>query len=85
MQLKLKKAAQQQPGVKKIRDLELENSALKEDMRLFERLIPTVGEEAVVRIESFRGIMILIHAINIGLCWHFNQINKTLLLVVSYN
>lgn len=51
--VEIEKAAQQQLMLK-IRDLELENSALKEDMRLFERLIPTVGEEAVVRIESFR-------------------------------
>lgn len=38
----------------RIKELELENGALKEDMRLFERLIPVVGEEAVVRVENFR-------------------------------
>jgi hypothetical protein len=49
----IERAAQQQLLVK-IRGLERENSALKEDIRLFERLIPVVGEEAVVRIEGFR-------------------------------
>jgi low affinity Fe/Cu permease len=46
--------ATQQQLLTKIRGLERENSALKEDIRLFERLIPVVGEEAVVRIEGFR-------------------------------
>lgn len=46
--------ATQQQLVAKIRGLERENVALKEDIRLFERLIPVVGEEAVVRIEGFR-------------------------------
>ena len=46
--------ATQQQLLTKIRGLERENGALKEDIRLFERLIPVVGEEAVVRIEGFR-------------------------------
>lgn len=49
----MERAAQQHLLVR-IRALELENAALKEDMRLFERLIPVVGEEAVVRVEGFR-------------------------------
>jgi len=40
--------------LEKVRNLERENAALKEDMLLFERLVPSSGEEAVVRIESFR-------------------------------
>lgn len=38
----------------RLRALEAENASLKEDMLLFERLIPLPGEEAVVRIEHFR-------------------------------
>jgi hypothetical protein len=38
----------------RLKALEAENAALKEDMLLFERLIPIPGEEAVVRIENFR-------------------------------
>jgi hypothetical protein len=39
--------------LERLKILEAENSALKEDMSLFERLMPLPGEEAVVRIESF--------------------------------
>lgn len=49
----IERAAQQQL-LSKIRGLERDNAALKEDIRLFERLIPVVGEEAIVRIEGFR-------------------------------
>jgi len=49
----MERAAQQQL-VSRIQALEAENSALKEDMLIFERLIPVVGQEAKVRIESFR-------------------------------
>lgn len=38
----------------RIRELEQENAALKEDMLLFERLIPVVGDEEVLRLEGFR-------------------------------
>lgn len=38
----------------KIQQLERENAALKEDVLLFERLIPVVGEDAAVRIENSR-------------------------------
>jgi len=38
----------------RMKALEAENAMLKEDILLFERLIPISGEEAVVRIESFR-------------------------------
>jgi hypothetical protein len=51
----IERAAQQQLLIR-IQGLERENSALKEDIRLFERLIPIVGEEAVVRVENFRVI-----------------------------
>ena len=40
--------------LERLKTLEAENAALKEDMLLFERLIPIPGEEAVVRIENFR-------------------------------
>lgn len=48
--------ATQQQLLFRIQGLERENGALKEDILLFERLIPVVGEEAVVRIENFRVI-----------------------------
>lgn len=51
----IERAAQKQLLVR-IQGLERENGTLKEDIRLFERLIPVVGEEAVVRIENFRVI-----------------------------
>lgn len=38
----------------RIKELEQESAALKEDMLLFERLIPVVGDEAVLRLENFR-------------------------------
>lgn len=38
----------------RIKELEQESAALKEDMLLFERLIPVMGDEAVVRLENFR-------------------------------
>lgn len=38
----------------KIQSLEAENAALKEDMLLFERLIPVAAEGASVRVEIFR-------------------------------
>lgn len=49
----MERAAQQQL-LARVQGLERENAALKEDMLLFERLIPVVGEEAAVRIENFR-------------------------------
>jgi hypothetical protein len=38
----------------KIQSLETQNAALKEDILLFERLIPVVGDSAAIRVESFR-------------------------------
>ena len=38
----------------RISELEAENMALKEDIRLFERLVPSAGNDGAVRIESFR-------------------------------
>lgn len=49
----MERAAQQQL-LARIRGLEQENASLKEDILLFERLIPVVGEEAALRIENFR-------------------------------
>lgn len=49
----IERAAQQQL-LARMESLERENWSLKEDIRLFERLIPIVGEEAVVRVENFR-------------------------------
>ncbi len=46
--------AAQQKLLTRLQGLEQENGVLKEDIRLFERLIPVVGEEAIVRIENFR-------------------------------
>lgn len=46
--------ATQQQLLARIDSLERENGVLKEDIRLFERLIPVVGDEAVVRVENFR-------------------------------
>ena len=51
----IERAAQQQL-LGRIALLEHENRSLKEDILLFERLIPVVGEEAAVRIEHFRVI-----------------------------
>lgn len=51
----IERAAQQQL-LAKLEDMERENGALKEDLLVFERLIPVDGDEAVVRIESFRVI-----------------------------
>lgn len=51
----MEKAAQQQL-IARISELEAENAALKEDMLIFERLIPLSGQESVVRIENLRVI-----------------------------
>ena len=48
--------ATQQQLLSRVQGLERENASLKEDILLFERLIPVVGEEAAVRIENFRLI-----------------------------
>lgn len=42
--------------LQKIRDLEQENSALKEDLLTFERLLPAGGKDVSARVESFRLI-----------------------------
>lgn len=49
----IEKAAQQKLLVR-LEALERENPALKEDILLFERLVPVGGEEGVLRIENFR-------------------------------
>jgi hypothetical protein len=49
----IERAAQQQL-LSKIKSLESENAGLKEDVLLFERLMPVAGESALVRIENFR-------------------------------
>lgn len=46
--------ASQQQLLGRIKELESQNAALKEDILLFERLIPVAGEGAVIRIENFR-------------------------------
>jgi len=51
--VRMERMAQQQL-LSRLQGLERENASLKEDMLLFERLIPVVGEEAAVRIENFR-------------------------------
>jgi len=49
----IERASQQQLLVR-IQSLEAQNSALKEDMLLFERLVPVAGEGASIRVEMFR-------------------------------
>ena len=49
----IERAARQQL-LSRVKVLESENAMLKEDMLLFERLIPATSESAVVRIENFR-------------------------------
>jgi hypothetical protein len=46
----------QQRLLDRVRALELENAVLKEDMLLFERLIPVAGEEGAIRLENFRVV-----------------------------
>ena len=48
--------AAQQKLLARLEGLERENRALKEDILLFERLIPVVGEVAAVRVENFRVV-----------------------------
>ena len=49
----IERAAQQQL-LAELQRLERENAALKEDILLFERLIPLAGNETGVRVENFR-------------------------------
>lgn len=49
----MERAAQQQL-LSRLQELEVENAALKEDLLIFERLIPVTGQDAVARIENFR-------------------------------
>ena len=49
----IERAAQQQL-LARIQGLEAENAALKEDILLFERLIPIAGDGGAVRLENFR-------------------------------
>jgi len=51
--VRMERMAQQQL-LSRLQGLERENAALKEDMLLYERLIPVLGEEAALRIENFR-------------------------------
>jgi hypothetical protein len=51
--MSIERAAQQQL-LAELQRLERENAALKEDILLFERLIPLAGEDAGVRVENFR-------------------------------
>lgn len=46
--------AAQQKLLLRVVELEQENSRLKEDLLLLERLVPSAGEEGAVRIEAFR-------------------------------
>lgn len=48
--------AAQQKLLAKIQALEAENASLKEDVRLFERLVPAAGEAGGVRVENFRVV-----------------------------
>ncbi len=53
--INIERAAQQQL-LSRVRVLELENAALKEDLLLFERLVPGLDERASVRVENFRVV-----------------------------
>lgn len=44
----------QQKLLSRIRVLEIENAGLKEDISLFERLVPADGDESVIRVERLR-------------------------------
>ena len=46
--------ATQQQLLSRMQELEAENAALKEDILIFERLIPVTGQDSVARIENFR-------------------------------
>lgn len=48
--------ASQQQLLGRIQWLEAQNTALKEDILLFERLVPVVGDGAAIRVESFRVV-----------------------------
>lgn len=48
--------AAQQLLLSRIKGLELENAALKEDMLLFERLTKAAGDAALIRVENFRVV-----------------------------
>lgn len=48
--------ATQQQLLGRIQSLEAQNAALKEDILLFERLMPVAGDSASVRIENFRVV-----------------------------
>lgn len=48
--------AAQQLLLSRVKGLELENAALKEDMLLFERLTRMDGEAALIRVENFRVV-----------------------------
>ncbi len=51
----IERAAQQQL-LRRLHELEVENTALKEDMLIFEHLIPVVSQGPLVKIENFRVI-----------------------------
>lgn len=51
----MEKAAQQQL-LSRLKVLESENAALKEDVLLFERLVPSIGAAPAVRVENFRAV-----------------------------
>lgn len=46
--------AAQQKLLARVKELEAENAVLKEDMRVFERVLPVAGEPGAVSIENFR-------------------------------
>lgn len=48
--------ATQQQLLAQIKALEAQNAVLKEDMLLFERLVPVAGEGASIRVENFRVV-----------------------------
>lgn len=51
--ISMERAAQQQL-LTKLQELEAENAALKEDLAIFERLVPVASGASTVRIENFR-------------------------------
>jgi hypothetical protein len=82
--------ATQQQLLGQIQNLEAENAALREDVLLFERLIPAAGEGGVVRVENFRIAQELPGKVRYRLLFAFQPDRQSpdfrgrLQLVVSY-
>lgn len=61
----------------RVRELEAQNAALMEDLLLFERLIPLLGDEAIVRVENFRWLKESGNRYRYGLLLAFHPVKNT--------